>query len=128
MGGSITLISKTLAQSPTDGPVTMRVRFDAIYMRFRVRRLRFKIMLIRHRVTLNFKLYENVLFTSSIDRFALVVRVESDACPAMSVVLIVFDGAESEDMMKAARWLMERDENGPAAGAGLRACLSCFYR
>ncbi|XP_048488736.1 ubiquitin carboxyl-terminal hydrolase 35 isoform X2 [Plutella xylostella] len=59
---------------------------------------------------------------------SLISDPQSDACPAMSVVLIVFDGAESEDMMKAARWLMERDENGPAAGAGLRACLSCFYR
>lgn len=52
--------------------------------------------------------------------------VESDACPATSVVLIVLDCSDTEGTLSAARWLVQQGDNGPA-GAGLRASLSCLY-
>ncbi|PZC79742.1 hypothetical protein B5X24_HaOG215833 [Helicoverpa armigera] len=56
----------------------------------------------------------------------IVKCLESDACPATSVVLIVLDSSDTEGNLSAARWLVQQGDNGPA-GAGLRASLSCLY-
>lgn len=50
--------------------------------------------------------------------------VESNACAATSVVLVVLN-SESEVAQSTARWLVQQGE-GPGS-AGLRASLSCLY-
>ncbi|CAH2035234.1 unnamed protein product, partial [Iphiclides podalirius] len=68
------------------------------------------------------------IVTAILDKFySLISDPESRACPAMSVALIVLDGMDEEASLSAARWLVQRGENGPN-GAGLRASLACLYR
>lgn len=71
--------------------------------------------------------YRHEIITAVLDKFySYVSDPQSDARPAVSVVLIVLDGTDMEGILAAARWLVQQEENGPA-GAGLRASLTCFY-
>ncbi|XP_063837984.1 ubiquitin carboxyl-terminal hydrolase 38 [Ostrinia nubilalis] len=59
--------------------------------------------------------------------YSFISDPQSDACPSMSVVLVVLDSSDSDATLAAARWLVQQVDNGPAV-AGLRASLSCLYR
>ncbi|XP_072931097.1 ubiquitin carboxyl-terminal hydrolase 35 isoform X2 [Epargyreus clarus] len=66
--------------------------------------------------------------TAVMDKFySFISDPQSDACPAMSTVLVVIDSNDTDASMNAARWLVQQRDNGPG-GAGLRSSLSCLYR
>lgn len=62
-----------------------------------------------------------------LDKFYSVISdPQKNASPATSVVLVVLVGSGDDNMLSAARWLVQKNENG-AACEGLKTSLSCMY-